>query len=80
VARDAEGRFGGVFWRKQSALRFAKSSAWPAGCATVFPQGIVELDIENAGHPLVGYLAAARRLLTRQVHRLVFASRKAARF
>ncbi len=27
VARDAEGKFGGLFWRKESALRFAKRTA-----------------------------------------------------
>ena len=66
-----EGTFGGLFWRKGSALRFAKANAGPAGCAVVFPQARFELDLENHGNPLVACLGIVRRLLTRQAkHRL----------
>ena len=80
VARDGNGRFGGLFWRKQAALRFAQRSAWPARCATVFPQARFELDIENAGNPLVGCIGAARRLLARRLQRFIVAIRNTARF
>ena len=64
VARDTGAKFGGLFWRRQAAIRFAKSSAGPAGCATVFPKARFELDIENTGNPLIGYIGTARRLLS----------------
>lgn len=80
VARDAEGTFGGLFWRKGSALRFAKANAGPAGCAAVFPQARFELDLENHGNPLVACLGTARRLLTRQARRLMAVTRKFAQF
>jgi hypothetical protein len=63
VARDAEGKLGGIFWRKESALRFAHRSAGPIGSATVFPQARFELDIENAGNPVVAQLGPLKRLL-----------------
>ncbi|WP_213769451.1 hypothetical protein [Bradyrhizobium sp. dw_78] len=66
VARDAEGKFGGLFWSRVAALRFA-SSVRPGGCATVFPQARFELDIGNAGNPLISWLETARRLLVREV-------------
>ena len=80
VARDAEGTFGGLFWRKGSALRFAKTNAGSAGCAAVFPQARFELDLENHGNPLVACLGMARRLLTRQARRLMAVTRKFARY
>jgi hypothetical protein len=79
VARDTDGRSGGLFWRREAALRFAQRSAAPARCAMVFPQARFELDIENAGDPLVTCIATARRLLVRQVLRLASAFRKAMR-
>lgn len=79
IARDAEGKFGGMFWRKEAALRFARECAGPAGCATVFPQTRLELDIENRGNPLVAYLATARRLLTHRALRFIFAARRTTR-
>lgn len=75
VARDAEGKFGGLFWRKESALRFAQRCAATTGYATVFPQARFELDIENAGNPLVGHGGSARRIVTRQLHRIYVAIR-----
>ena len=79
VARDAEGRCGGLFWRKEGALRFARRSAGPVGCATVFPRGHVELDIENAGNPFVPRMAAIRHLLMRAVSTIMASLRKVAR-
>ena len=79
VARDAEGKFGGLFWRKASALHFAKTNAGPAGCAALFPRARFELDLENRGNPLVAGLAAAKLFLGRQLHRLLAAARMSTR-
>jgi hypothetical protein len=75
VARDADGKFGGLFWRKGSALHFAKTNAGPAGCAALFPQDRFELDLENHGNPLLAGLAAAKLFLGRQLRRLLVAAR-----
>jgi hypothetical protein len=80
VVRDAAGKFGGLFWRKASALRFAQRSAATTGCATVFPQTRFELDIENAGNPLVARAVSAKRILTRQMRQLSEAIRNTFRF
>jgi hypothetical protein len=69
VARDADGKFGGLFWRKGSALHFAKTNAGPAGCATLFPRARFELDLENHGNPLVAGLGAAKLFLGRHLPR-----------
>ena len=65
VARDTEGRVGGIFVRKQSALKFADKNAPPVGCAKMFLSSRFELEIENQGVSLIAYLAAAKRILTR---------------
>jgi hypothetical protein len=49
VARDAEGRAGGLFLRKQSALRFAQRQG-AAGCAIMQLNDPAELDIANQGN------------------------------
>ena len=69
VAREADGRIGGVFLRKQSAVRFANRSAQPRGCATMFISERFELDVENKVNPLVAHLAAARRLVLQLAQR-----------
>jgi hypothetical protein len=53
VARGADGKSGGLFWRKQAAIRFATRSVWPSRCATIFPSENIELDLENQGNPLL---------------------------
>ena len=65
VARDADGRVGGIFVLKQSALQFADNNAPPVGCAKMFLSERFELDIENKGNSLIAYLGAVRRILTR---------------
>jgi hypothetical protein len=80
VARDADATFGGLFWRKGSALRFAKANAGPTGCAVVFPQDRFELDLENRGDLLVAFLGTARHLLARQARRLMAVTRKFVQF
>jgi hypothetical protein len=79
VARDADGKFGGLFWRKGSALHFAKTNAGPAGCAALFPRDRFELDLENHGNPLVAGLGAAKLFLGRQLRRLLVAVRMSTR-
>ncbi|MEO6840830.1 MAG: hypothetical protein ABI192_08695 [Bradyrhizobium sp.] len=79
VARDADGKFGGLFWRKSAALRFARVNAAPAGCAAVFPQARFELDLGNSGNPFPGHLGAVKRWLMRPTLRLTAMIRKLAR-
>jgi hypothetical protein len=67
VARDADGRAGGLFLFKSSAVDFAKRQSAPARCALVLPAEPFELDIENQGNPLV---ALAMRGLDRIRQRL----------
>jgi hypothetical protein len=56
VAREAEGRAGGVFLFKRSALRFANRDSASAGCATMFLNDRLELDVENQGNPVTAWL------------------------
>jgi hypothetical protein len=62
VARGADGKSGGLFWRKQAAIRFATRSAWPVRCATIFPAESIELDLENQGNPLLSHIDVTRML------------------
>lgn len=59
VARDAEGRCGGVFVLRRSAVRFARSKSAPAGCALMFLNDALDLDIANEGSRLVEPLSKA---------------------
>jgi hypothetical protein len=52
VARERRGRIGGIFLLKRSAVSFAHRHAGDAACATIFPEGRFELDIENNGNRL----------------------------
>lgn len=70
VARDVNGQIGGIFLLENSALSFAKRNSQPAGCATIFPSGRFELDLENRGNPLVGHLGSLMRLARRPQQRL----------
>jgi hypothetical protein len=58
VARDVEGKVGGIFLLERSALAFAKRNSQPAGCATTFPSDRFELDLDNRGNPLVVHLGS----------------------
>jgi hypothetical protein len=70
VARDVNGRIGGIFLLENSALSFAKRNSQPAGCATIFPSERFELDLENNGNPLVGHLGSLMRLTSRYRRRM----------
>jgi len=69
VARDVNGKIGGIFLFENSALAFAKRNSRPAACATIYPSERFELDLENQGNPLVAALASLLRLATRLVGR-----------
>ncbi|MGY8677629.1 hypothetical protein Q2941_07400 [Bradyrhizobium sp. UFLA05-153] len=70
VAREAQGRLGGLFLFKRSAVHFAHAQSRPARCALIFPSETFELDIENRGNPLVGELAKWMVRATRHLARL----------
>jgi hypothetical protein len=70
VARDANGRVGGLFLFKRSAVDFANRHSGPTRCALVFPTETFELDVENRGNPLIVLAEKARRLLARVAARL----------
>jgi len=57
VARESNGRVGGLFLFKSSAVHFAHVQSTPAKCALIFPSETFELDIENLGNPLIAQLA-----------------------
>ena len=61
VAREANGRIGGLFLFKSSAVDFANRQSKPARCALVFPTDTFELDIENHGNPLIVLMARLLR-------------------
>jgi len=65
VARSVKGQVGGIFLRKQSALKFADRNALPVGCAKMFLSRRFELDTENKGNLLVARLSATKRVLER---------------
>ena len=58
VARDVNGRIGGIFLLENSALSFARKHSGAAGCATVYLSERFELDLENEGNPLILQLAS----------------------
>jgi hypothetical protein len=67
LAREANGRVGGMFLLRRSALRFAQDTSAPRGCATMFLAKAFELDIGNSGNPVVGWLDAALGIVSRFV-------------
>lgn len=70
LAREAKGTIGGIFLFENSALAFARRNSWPSGCATIFPSARFELDVENQGNPLIGYLAPLMRLAVHGLRRM----------
>jgi hypothetical protein len=71
VARGAEGRNGGVFFFKASAIRFARNKSAPAGCALMFLNAPLELDCDNDGSQIVEILHALMGVARRHVPTLV---------
>jgi hypothetical protein len=76
VARDVNGQIGGIFLLETSALSFARKNSQPEGCATIFPSGRFELDLENKGNRLVVYLTSLMRLAMRFRRRIAAKWRK----
>jgi hypothetical protein len=66
VARDAEGRSGGLFLRNDAALRFARKNSEPTGCAMMLLTESFELDIKNQGNRFVAPLGSAIDGVTRR--------------
>jgi hypothetical protein len=48
VAREAEGRIGGIFLTRRAAIRFAKETCEPMGCATMFVTQPLELGFTRS--------------------------------
>ena len=71
VARDANGRIGGIFLLENSALSFARRNSEPKGCATIYPSERFELDLENRGNPLAARFGAWMRMAMRLRRRVV---------
>jgi hypothetical protein len=67
VAREAEGRTGGMFLFKRSAVRFAQSRSASGGCATMFPTERLELDVVNDGGTCAAWVDAVLRMTARHV-------------
>ena len=67
VAREAEGRCGGVFLLRRLAVRFARRRNAPAGCAMMFLNEPIELDLANEGSGLVAPLTAAIEIASHRV-------------
>jgi len=65
VVREAAGRSCGVFLFKRSALRFARKSSAPAGCATMVLTERLELDADSKGNALAVRIDTALRRVVR---------------
>jgi hypothetical protein len=65
VARDAKGRIGGIFLLEASAVSFARTQSGPGGCATIYPNERIELDLKNNGNLLVPCFRSLMRLAKR---------------
>jgi hypothetical protein len=66
VAREAQGRSGGLFLFQRSAVRFARNKSSSAGCAMMIVAEPLELDLENQGSRFVESLAAAVNVIARR--------------
>ena len=64
LALDADGENAGAFLFKSSAIAFARRVSRPRGCAMVFLSERFELDVENHGNLLIGYLKPLLRLMS----------------
>jgi hypothetical protein len=66
VAREAEGRSGGLFLLKRSAVHFAHRQSAPSGCALMYLNEPLELDVENRGGRALAPSAAAMDIVERR--------------
>jgi hypothetical protein len=67
VARDADGRVGGLFLFERSAMAFAHSNSTPDRCAIVLPSERFELEVANHGNRLISLIGFIKRLTGRRV-------------
>jgi hypothetical protein len=71
VVRNADGRSGGVFFFKASAVRFARTKSAAGGSALMFLNTPFELDRDNEGSQVVEILTAAIGVARRRMPTLV---------
>ena len=71
VARDVNGRIGGIFLLENSAVSFARSNSGAAGCASIYLSERFELDLENRGNPFVVQLGWCTRMAAHLQQRMV---------
>ena len=64
IARDADGRTGGIFLFRKSALQFADKISETTGCATMFLAERLELDVKNRGNRVIAWISAALDVAT----------------
>ena len=67
VARESEGRCGGLFLFRSSACRFARLKSAQPGCALMFVAQSFELDLANEGNSFVDLIAKAMRFTKRRI-------------
>jgi hypothetical protein len=65
VARESEGRNGGVFLFERSAARFARKQSAPGGCATMLVEHTVEFDLPHQGNSFVAPIATTMDVIKR---------------
>jgi hypothetical protein len=65
VARESEGRSGGLFLFRRSAARFARKKSLPAGCAIMLVEQPIELDLPNQGSRFAGPVATGMEIIRR---------------
>jgi hypothetical protein len=68
VVREAEGRTGGIFIFRRSALHFATRAGAPMGYTTMLLGRPLELDVENRGNPAAAWLDRALRSIAEKYH------------
>jgi hypothetical protein len=66
VARESEGRCGGLFMLRRSAARFVRKKSSPRGCATMLVEHTIELDVPNQGNRLIEPIAMAIDIVRRR--------------
>jgi hypothetical protein len=66
VAREFQGRSGGLFLLRRSAARFAHKKSSPRGCAIMLVEHSIELDLPNQGSRLVEAIAATMNIVRRR--------------
>jgi hypothetical protein len=79
VVREAEGRNGGIFLSKRSAVHFAESRSASIGCATMFPPERLELDVKNQGGAVAAWLDTMLRMARHRSRRTAGVSRLGAK-